>query len=150
MLRRWSGLFGFDSLADVASVPLLLFLLQGFSLAAQPAVWAVSRAHEHEADRFAIEITRLNHDGALGFAKLMQDNLGIPRPGWFFTLFRASHPSIGARIDFCNEYRPWQTGQALRYASRFQSDRRVGLPVQSLGEPPGASSSAINQTGAQE
>jgi Zn-dependent protease with chaperone function len=104
LMRRWSRWFGFDTLADVASLPLLLLLLQAFSLAALPAAMAVSRSQEHAADRFALEMTGLSRDGALGFAKLMKDNLGIPRPGWFYTLFRASHPSLGSRIEFCNAY----------------------------------------------
>jgi hypothetical protein len=42
--------------------------------------------------------------------KLQTENLGNPRPGWVFRLFRASHPSIGERVDFCNRYRPWDAG----------------------------------------
>jgi STE24 endopeptidase len=124
LLRRRSRRFGFDSLADVASLPLLLFLLHAFSLAAQPMIMAVSRAQEHEADRFSLEITRLNHDGALGFAKRMEENLGIPRPGWFYTVFRATHPSAGDRIEFCNAYQPWLTGGALRYGAMFERDHQ--------------------------
>jgi STE24 endopeptidase len=79
-----------------------------------------SRYLEHEADRFGLELTRDNHAGASAFAKLQQENLGIPRPGLLFKLWRASHPLLGERIDFCNRYRPWETGEPLRYSDRFE------------------------------
>jgi STE24 endopeptidase len=33
-----------------------------------------------------------------------------------YVLWRASHPTLGDRIDFCNEYRPWATGDELVYS----------------------------------
>jgi len=36
-----------------------------------------------------------------------------------FKIWRAGHPLLGERIDFCNAYRPWETGEPLRYADRF-------------------------------
>jgi len=45
----------------------------------------------------------------------------VPRPGWLYKLWRASHPPIGERIDFCNAYHPWATGQALAYERLFRS-----------------------------
>jgi hypothetical protein len=36
---------------------------------------------------------------------MQAENLGVPRPGLFYKVFRATHPSIGERIDFCNAYR---------------------------------------------
>ena len=49
-----------------------------------------------------------------------QENLGVPRPGTFYTLWRASHPTLGDRIDFSNDYRPWETGAWQVYADRFK------------------------------
>ena len=77
-----------------------------------PAVLAFGRHVEHEADRFGLEITRDNHDCATAFVKLQQENLAVPRPGLLYKLWRSEHPPLGERIDFCNEYRPWETGAA--------------------------------------
>src|SRR5580700_9593915 len=66
-----------------------------------------------EADRFAVELTRDNHAAATAFVKLTQGVLGVPRHGWLFTVWRDTHPSLGDRLDFFNEYRPWQEGQPL-------------------------------------
>ncbi|MBV8311623.1 MAG: M48 family metalloprotease, partial [Planctomycetaceae bacterium] len=79
-----------------------------------PAAMAYSRYQEHEADRFALDLTHTNHSGATAFVKLQQENLGNPRPGLIYKIFRASHPSIGERIDFCNGYRPVASSARLR------------------------------------
>ena len=120
MIRRSGDRFGFHRLSSVASVPLILMLAQFTILLGSPIINAFSRRMEHEADRFALEITRSNHAAAVGFVKLQEDNLSIPHPGWLSEFWRSSHPSIGDRIEFCNEYRPWATGQPLRYGSLFR------------------------------
>jgi STE24 endopeptidase len=119
LIGRFGERFGFSQLSDVASVPLILFLAQITMLLGSPVINGFSRHMEHEADRFAIEITRTNHAAAIGFAKLQEDNLSIPYPGWLMTFWRSTHPPIGERIDFCNAYRPWETGEPLRYGSYF-------------------------------
>ena len=78
---------------------------------------AYSRHQEHEADRYALDLTRTNHSAGTADAKLQTENLGNPRPGLLYTIFRASHPSIGERIDFANSYHPWRENPATQ-ASR--------------------------------
>jgi STE24 endopeptidase len=114
LVARYSHILRFESLADVASVPLLLLLIQVTSLFLTPAAMAYSRYQEHEADRFALDLTHTNHSAATAFVKLQQENLGNPRPGLIYKIFRASHPSIGERIDFCNSYRPVASSAPLR------------------------------------
>ncbi len=121
LLRRCKRRFGFEELSDVASLPLILLLVQVFSFAAMPVGLAVSRHFEHEADRFALELTKDNHAAATAFVRLQQTNLSNPRPGLLFTLWRASHPSLGERIEFANTYRPWEHGEPLRYGNRFRA-----------------------------
>ncbi|WP_337176825.1 M48 family metallopeptidase [Paludisphaera sp.] len=106
LIARFRGRFEFDELKDAASVPLFLMLLQIGALFLMPVAMAYSRHQEHEADRFAIELTRMNRSGASAFVKLQEANLSNPRPGWVYRVFRASHPSLGDRIDFCNSHRP--------------------------------------------
>jgi Zn-dependent protease with chaperone function len=120
LIRRFKHRFGFDRLADVASVPMLLLLLNAFTLAITPVAMAFTRHQEHEADRFGLEITQDNRAAAMAFVKLQEENLGVPRPGWLYKLWRASHPPIGERIDFCNEYRPWKTSAPLKYQHLFK------------------------------
>jgi len=120
LIARYSTRFGFTSLADVASLPLILLLVGAMSLVIDPLTLAFARHVEHEADRFALELTRDNHALGSALVILQQENLGVPRPGWLYTWFRENHPPLGERIDFSNDYRPWETGQPLVYADRFK------------------------------
>ena len=79
---------------------------------------------EHEADRFALELTRDNHAAATAFVRLEEENLANPRPGPLYVLWRGSHPSLAQRIEFANGYRPWEHGQPLRYGSLFRDSPR--------------------------
>ncbi|MFV8750286.1 M48 family metallopeptidase [Nannocystaceae bacterium ST9] len=120
LIRRFHARFGFESLADVAALPLFLVLVGLFNLAIAPLANAWSRHQEHEADRFALEITHDNRGCAEAFARLQQSNLANPRPSRLVVIWRASHPPLGERIDFCNEYRPWETGEPEVYSGRFR------------------------------
>jgi len=123
LIAKYRQRFGFDDLADVASLPLMVLLFGFVALVVTPAILAFGRHVEHEADRFGLEITRDNHDCATTFVKLQQENLSMPRPGLFIKLMRYDHPPLGERIDFCNEYRPWETGEPLRYAGKIRGPR---------------------------
>ncbi len=120
LIEKFKVRWGFEQLSDIASLPLILALTGVLSFLISPVALAYSRYQEHEADRFALEITRCNHDAAMAFVKLQQENLGVPRPGPLYKIWRATHPPIGERIDFCNDYKPWKTGQPLKYADLFK------------------------------
>jgi Zn-dependent protease with chaperone function len=107
LIGRYSKRLGFDRLSDIASLPLVLMLLEVAMLLLGPVALAYSRHQEREADQFALDMTRTNRSGARAFVKLQEENLSNPRPGPIYRFFRSSHPSIGERIDFCNSYHPW-------------------------------------------
>jgi len=120
VIARYGSRWGFTSLADVASLPLLLLLMSAFGLVVTPLELAFTRHLEHEADRFGLEITQTNHSAGTAFVKLQQDALANPRPGLLYKIFRESHPPLGERIDFANQYHPWTSGQPLEYGGRFK------------------------------
>ena len=128
LVARHSRRFGFNRLEDVASFPLLLLLGGLLSFVLTPAVLAFNRYLEREADRFALELTRNNRAAATTFVRLQEENLSIPRPGWLYTVWRGSHPSLGERVDFANRYRPWEDGMRLRYDHLFRSVSVVTAP----------------------
>ncbi len=115
VIERFRDRFRFDRLADVASLPLLILLFNLFGLVGRPIAFAYTRHVEHEADRFGLEITRDNYAAATAFVKLQAENLSNPRPGPLYRLWRATHPPLGERIEFCNSYRPWEHGEPLKY-----------------------------------
>jgi Zn-dependent protease with chaperone function len=106
LLARFADRFGFTSIADVASMPLLMLLLSVFAGVITPALLALSRHHERAADRFGLDLTGDKVAAATAFVALQEQNLAVPRPGRLYKLFRASHPPIGERVDFINNYRP--------------------------------------------
>jgi Zn-dependent protease with chaperone function len=111
LVHRYRERLGFDHLADIASVPLMMMLLNAAFLVLSPVGLAYSRYQEHEADRYALELTRSNHAAGTAHVKLLTENLGNPRPGLLYKIFRASHPSAGERIDFANSYHPWRRNE---------------------------------------
>jgi STE24 endopeptidase len=121
VLDRYHDRLGFDRLSDVASLPLLVLLGQIVILLGMPVGLAFSRHVEHEADRFALELTHDNHSAATAFVRLQTENKSNPRPGFLHTLLRASHPSLAERIEFANDYRPWEHGEPLYYEGLFKS-----------------------------
>jgi Zn-dependent protease with chaperone function len=120
LINKYKNRFGFDQLSDVASLPLILLLISVFMVVITPIANWYSRYQEHQADIFGLEITQDNHDAATAFVKLQQENLSNPRPGLLYKLWRADHPVLGDRIDFCNEYTPWLKGQKLEFGSYFK------------------------------
>jgi STE24 endopeptidase len=120
LIARFQSRFGFTQLADIASLPLVLLLVGVLSFVIAPVANGYSRWQEHEADRFGLEITRDNHAAATAFVKLQQENLSVPRRGLLYELWRADHPLLGDRIDFCNAYHPWADGKPGRYEHLFR------------------------------
>jgi Zn-dependent protease with chaperone function len=114
-LPRWGGRFQISSLTAPSAIPLLVFILLAAQFILAPVALAYSRHIEAEADRFSVELTRDNHAAATSQVKLSLQNLANPRPGLLYVLFRASHPADADRIEFFNTYKPWETGQPLRY-----------------------------------
>lgn len=119
LIERYRSRFKFDRLADIASLPLVILLFNTFAFVTIPIAFGYTRYEEHEADRFGLEITRDNHAAASAFVKLQEENLANPRPGLLYRIWRSPHPTLGARIDFCNTYKPWQAGERLRYDHLF-------------------------------
>jgi Zn-dependent protease with chaperone function len=120
LINKYHQRLGFTDLSDVASLPLLILLFSAYFLIIAPVILAYSRHNEHEADRFGLEITRNNRAAATAFVKLQLENLAVPRPNIIIKVWEASHPPLGERIDFSNEYRPWERGEPLKYGNLFK------------------------------
>src|ERR1700722_17895487 len=96
----------------------MIMLLEVAFLVLSPIALAYSRHQEHEADEYALKLTKNNHSAGTAHVKLLTENLGNPRPGLFYKIFRASHPSAGERIDFANSYHPWRLDHMQHPESR--------------------------------
>jgi STE24 endopeptidase len=119
-IRRFSPRWGFSELSDPASLPLIVFLLTFFWLAISPFFNMFARHIELEADRFGLELTHQNRAAALIFVRDAQTSLA-PDWGTFFLISQADHPSIRTRIEFANNYKPWEEGAPLLYGNVCKS-----------------------------
>ncbi len=93
LVRRYHDRLGFDRLADIASVPLMMMLLEARVPGPEPRrPWLTADIQEHEADRYALDLTRANHAAGTAHVKLQTENLGNPRPGPLYKIFPGEPP----------------------------------------------------------
>lgn len=99
------GPFGLRGPADVAGLPLLLLATGAVSIAMLPAVQALSRAGERNADRFALELTKNPSAFISAMRRLGAQNLAEERPSKFIQWLFHSHPPISERIAEARTFR---------------------------------------------
>ena len=104
LVSRFGARFGFKTLADSASLPLLLLLFGIISFLMGPVQNAFSRYIEHEADAYAIELTGKNEAYASALQKLGVVNVADPNPPEWIEFVFYSHPSLKKRIEFAQGY----------------------------------------------
>jgi len=114
-LRKSNGSWGFTDLSDIAALPLIILMINLMLFITSPVINAYSRSIETEADRFELELTKNNFSTATATVKMHQQSLAMPEPGYVYMLWNYDHPTFKSRVDFANEYRPWEEGKPLKY-----------------------------------
>jgi Zn-dependent protease with chaperone function len=120
VIGRFKHRWGFDTPSDFAALPLFLLAGQLFLFVDLPPFMAFSRHLEHEADRFGLELTHNNHAAATAFVKLVHKSVFVYQPSPIIQFWFGSHPTAAERIEFCNQYHPWETGQPSKYRQYFK------------------------------
>ena len=115
-----SGRWGISSESELASLPLLLLVFSILGFLATPVFSGISRHFEHEADRYALEVTHgiVPNAGQAGvhfFETSGVTNLADPDPNPFIVFWMFDHPSDPDRIRFMKNYDPWENGHSPRY-----------------------------------
>ena len=95
---------GVDDLADVATLPLLGWLLSVAGLVLGPVQNAYSRAIERRADAFAFRLTRDPLNAASGLARLGEVNLSDPKPPALVRYLLYSHPPVVERVEHARRF----------------------------------------------
>jgi len=121
LIRRERERFGFASLADPASLPLLTLLGSVLGTLALPLMNRFSReVVEKGADRYALEQTRRPDAFISAMEKLGRMNLSDPSPSALVKAVLYSHPPIAERIRAARVFQasPSMVGVAANLASR--------------------------------
>jgi Zn-dependent protease with chaperone function len=119
-LGRWGGRWHIRGAEDWASLPVLLVVLSIFVFLADPITNSYSRAIEHQADVYGLEVTHgLESDSsqvaAQAFQILGEVDLADPHPNAFIKVWLYSHPPIDERVRFALTYDPWEKGDQLQF-----------------------------------
>jgi STE24 endopeptidase len=119
-LSRWGARWEIQSMADWASLPVLLLALAVFGFLGEPISSSFSRVLEHNADIYGLEVIHgivpnSAEEAANAFQILGEVSLDDPYPSPFIEFWLYDHPSITERVRFASEYDPWGAGQAPKY-----------------------------------
>lgn len=104
VLINSNGIFGFSRLYDIASLPLILLILNFYLFLANPIMNLISRHMEREADMIEIELTKNKEAAISTMLKLNESNLSIPRPSKIYEVWYYTHPTTEDRIKFFEDY----------------------------------------------
>jgi Zn-dependent protease with chaperone function len=116
LVARHGERWGFRSLDDWASLPLLVLLLMVLTFLATPVFSGVSRHYEHQADQYGLEVCHglvpdMPRTAALAFQQLGEVSLDYPYVNKFWEFWAWDHPTIRDRMIFVQTYNPWAAGK---------------------------------------
>jgi STE24 endopeptidase len=104
-VMRWGVTwFGYNGLADPATLPLLMVALTVFGLVTMPVSNAWSRWREVLADRYALETTGKPQAFINAMTRLANQNLADAEPPAWVEFILHSHPSINKRVALAQSY----------------------------------------------
>ena len=119
-LDRWGHDWKISGAEDWASLAVLLLTLQVLMFVSSPAINWLSRAQEHAADVYGLEVIHgLIPDSAEvaahAFQVLGELDLSDPNPPPFIAFWLYSHPPVSERLVFAHNYDPWSKGEPPKY-----------------------------------
>lgn len=120
VLRSQYALLKIKDISNFASLPLIILIINLSMFVIQPIGNAYSRYNEHQADTFALELTRDNKAAVSSFEKLASDSLTIKNPGTLYKLWNYDHPTMAERIAFFESYKPWEQRKPLEFGKYFK------------------------------
>jgi len=103
-LRAITIPLGFDSISDVAALPLLVLLFATFSLVVAPLTNTYSRRLEVAADDYALRLTENPKSFINTMTKLADQNLSEAQPSRWVELLTYDHPCYNKRIKHARYY----------------------------------------------
>ncbi len=108
-----------EGVADLASLPVVLFVFTVLAFLSSPIFCGISRHFEHQADQFGLEVAYgvvpdPNGAEARSLQVLGEEDLADPDPNPFIKFWLYTHPPLDDRIRFAVSYKPWAEGEPLK------------------------------------
>jgi Zn-dependent protease with chaperone function len=122
-LDRWGKEWKIYGVEDWASLAVILLLFEILTFFSAPVVNGLSRAQEHAADVYGLEVIHgivpnSEEVAAHAFQVIGDLDLSDPNPPPFITVWLYSHPPLAERLVFAHSYDPWAKGESPKYVKR--------------------------------
>ena len=105
LVLQWGvGVFGFESVADIAALPLFALVIGIYGLVTMPLGNAYSRQRERRADEYALRTTGKGTAYASALIRLANQNLAEADPEPWVEKLLYSHPALNKRIAMAENY----------------------------------------------
>lgn len=98
------GQFGYNSIYDVAAMPLVALVIGVFGLVTMPLGNAYSRWREKLADQYALQVTGDGKSYASALTRLANQNLAEADPEPWVESLLYSHPALSKRIEMAENF----------------------------------------------
>lgn len=105
IINRYKARLKIEGPADIASLPLFMLIFVIFSLITLPVSPTYSRHLEHQADKYALELTCMPDEFISAIDKLTYQNLSDPNPSPVIEFLLYDHPPASKRIKFAESYK---------------------------------------------
>jgi STE24 endopeptidase len=107
LVLDWSvAALGFNSISDVAAIPLLGLVMGLYGLIIMPLGNTFSRQRELKADQYALKMTGNGAAYASALTRLANQNLAETDPEPWVEYLLYSHPALEKRIAMAENYQP--------------------------------------------
>jgi STE24 endopeptidase len=107
LVLQWSVVaLGFNSISDVAAMPLLGLVMGLYGLIIMPLGNAYSRQREIRADEYALQMTGMGAAYASALTRLANQNLAEADPEPWVEVLLYSHPALNKRIEMAEKFKP--------------------------------------------
>jgi len=104
VLRAGVVPFGFNGIADVATLPLLFLFIAVLGIITGPIINTYSRRVEAAADGAALELTANRVAFISALTRLTNQNLSVANPGRWVELLYYDHPPYTKRVSLAKKY----------------------------------------------
>ncbi|WEG12000.1 M48 family metallopeptidase [Pullulanibacillus sp. KACC 23026] len=100
IVDKWGARLGISHVGDLASIPIILLIFSVLSFVGSPIESAVSRHYEHEADAYAVKMTKDPEAGIKAFQELTKVGLSDVNPPGLIRFLTYDHPTMLERIAY--------------------------------------------------